>query len=237
MQFMANFKCNHTARSVQEYFTTLHTLGFSQEFLRKHELVFFPQALSLQTAKDFAPWAEIGAQNAYPAFNGAFTGEIGAQALESMSVRTILIGHSERRSLLNESQEFIARKFAFFAKLGFFIVYCVGEPLGVRQQGEKAVQDYLQAQFANIDLEATRVSVEYEPIWAIGTGRSASVREIAQTHTFLRTLTQSPLLYGGSVNADNVREILTISNVNGVLVGSASLDAKSFHTITQNALL
>ena len=237
MQFIANFKCNHTTHSVQEYFTTLGTLGFSQEFLRENELVFFPPFLSLQVAKDFAPFGEIGAQNAYPAYSGAFTGEIGAQALESMGVRTILIGHSERRSLLGESQEFIAEKFAFFARLGFFIVYCVGEPLSVRQSGEKAVQEYLQAQFAGIDLQASRVSVAYEPIWAIGTGASASAAEIAQTHAFLRTLAQNPLLYGGSVNANNAREILSIPNVNGVLVGSASLDAKSFHTITQSVLV
>ncbi|MDL0079664.1 MULTISPECIES: triose-phosphate isomerase [Helicobacter] len=236
MQFMANFKCNHTAHSVQEYFTTLGALGFSQEFLRENELVFFPQALSLQASKDFAPFGEIGVQNAYPAYSGAFTGEIGVQALESMGVRTILIGHSERRVLLNESQEFIAEKFAFFARLGFFIVYCVGEPLSVRKQGEKAVQEYLQAQFAGIDVESTRVSVAYEPIWAIGTGRSASVQEIAQTHAFLRTLVQNPLLYGGSVNASNAKEILSIPNVNGVLVGSASLDAKSFYAITQSVL-
>lgn len=243
MQFMANFKCNHTAHSVQAYFAQFNNYRFSSDFLGQHEIVFFPPALALQAAVDHAQF-EIGAQNAYPTRSGAYTGEIGLEALESLHIRTILLGHSERRTLLGESQEFIAEKFQYFARHGFRVVYCIGEPLSVRERGEGAVQAYLRAQFDGVmesmeeilgssGRNPARVSVAYEPIWAIGTGVSASVADIASTHAFLRTLTCAPLLYGGSVNAINAREILSLPNVNGVLVGSAALDPKSFYDITQ----
>lgn len=243
MQFMANFKCNHTAHSVQAYFARFNSYRFSHDFLQQHEIVFFPPALALQAAMDHARF-EMGAQNAYPARSGAYTGEIGVEALESLRIRTILLGHSERRTLLGESQEFIAEKFRYFARQGFRVVYCIGEPLCVRERGESAVRAYLRAQFDGVmesmeemlgsaGRNRARVSVAYEPIWAIGTGVSASVADIESTHAFLRTLTCAPLLYGGSVNASNAREILAISHVDGVLVGSAALDPKSFYDITQ----
>lgn len=252
MQFMANFKCNHTAHSVQAYFTHFNRFRFSREFMDRHEIVFFPPALALQAALDHADLARftIGAQNAYPARSGAYTGEIGLEALESMHIGTILLGHSERRMLLGESQELIARKFAFFSQQGFRVVYCIGEPLSVRERGDIAVQEYLRAQFEGVaeiieemiggarldsgDSRYARVSVAYEPIWAIGTGVSAKSADIESTHAFLRTLTAAPLLYGGSVNASNAREILSLPNVNGVLVGSAALEPKSFYDITQS---
>ncbi|UFH59041.1 triose-phosphate isomerase [Sulfurovum mangrovi] len=223
MIFAANFKTNHTRSSTKAYFDTL-----SQKIAAKKsgdKVYVFPPATALDHYEgDFT----LGAQNAYPAQKGAFTGEIGLEQLEEFSVKTLLIGHSERRELLGESQEKVAEKFDFFKAQGFEIIYCIGEPLEVRQEGDAAVNAYLLAQFEGIDTGYENLIVAYEPIWAIGTGRSATIEEIASTHQALRKAVACPLLYGGSANPDNIREIASIDNVDGVLVGSASLDAEKF---------
>lgn len=223
MIFAANFKTNHTRSSTKAYFDTL-----SQKIAAKKsgdKVYVFPPATALDHYEgDFT----LGAQNAYPAQKGAFTGEIGLEQLEEFSVKTLLIGHSERRELLGESQEKVAEKFDFFKAQGFEIIYCIGEPLEVRQEGDAAVNSYLLAQFEGIDTGYENLIVAYEPIWAIGTGRSATIEEIASTHQALRKAVACPLLYGGSANPDNIREIASIDNVDGVLVGSASLDAEKF---------
>ncbi|MBD3791144.1 MAG: triose-phosphate isomerase [Campylobacterales bacterium] len=223
MIFAANFKTNHTRSSTKAYFDTL-----SQKIAAKKsgdKVYVFPPATALDHYEgDFT----LGVQNAYPAQKGAFTGEIGLEQLEEFSVKTILVGHSERRELLGESQEKVAEKFDFFKAEGFEIIYCIGEPLEVRQAGDEAVSAYLLAQFEGIDTAYEKLIVAYEPIWAIGTGRSATTEEIASTHQTLRKAISCPLLYGGSANPDNIKEIASIENVDGVLVGSASLDAEKF---------
>jgi len=170
----------------------------------------------------------IGAQNAYPTQNGAYTGEIGVEQLEEFGIKTILIGHSERREHLGESQEKVAQKFSFFKEQGYEILYCIGEPLEIREKGDEFVMEYLLAQFDGIDIGYKKLTIAYEPIWAIGTGRSATVEEIASTHEALKKTVQKPLLYGGSVNAANIEEITSIRGVDGVLVGSASLNVDNF---------
>jgi triosephosphate isomerase len=188
----------------------------------------FPPATALNSYEgDFT----VGAQNAYPAQNGAYTGEIGVEQLEEFGIKTILIGHSERREHLRESQEIVAQKFTFFKEQGFEIIYCIGEPLEIREKGDEAVIEYLLAQFDGIDISYKDLIVAYEPIWAIGTGRSATVEEITSTHTSLKQTVQKPLLYGGSVKPGNIKEITGIRGVDGVLVGSASLDAENFATM------
>ena len=120
-------------------------------------------------------------------------------------------------------------KFAFFQEQGFEIIYCIGEPLEIREKGFEAVMKYLLAQFDGIDINYDKVIVAYEPIWAIGTGRSATVEEISSTHRALKkAINEKPLLYGGSAKPANIKEITSIAGVDGVLVGSASLDAGSF---------
>ncbi len=226
MIFAANFKANHTRATTKHYIEVL-----TQKLLAKKsgDLVYiFPPATALD---GFEGAFTLGAQNAYPAVNGAYTGEIGLEQLEEFGINTILIGHSERRQLLGETQEFIAKKFRFFQEKGFTILYCIGEPLEIRERGDEVVMKHLLSQFEGIDLGYEKLIVAYEPIWAIGTGRSATVREIASTHEALRQTIKKPLLYGGSVNADNIKEISEISFVDGVLVGSASLDADRFASL------
>ncbi len=170
----------------------------------------------------------IGVQNAYPAQNGAYTGEITLEQLEEFEIKTILIGHSERRHVLGETQQQIAEKFRFFVDKGFVIVYCVGEPLSVRKEGEDVLLSYVEDQFEGIDLTYPDLIVAYEPVWAIGTGLTPTMEEIASVHASLRQKTTVPLLYGGSVKVDNVQSIMELDNVDGVLVGSASLSAHDF---------
>ncbi|WP_373032012.1 triose-phosphate isomerase [Sulfurovum sp.] len=223
MIFAANFKTNHTRASTEKYIEALKEKLLAKK--SEDQVYIFPPATALDTyIGDFT----IGAQNAYPAQNGAFTGEIGTEQLEEFDIKTILIGHSERREHLGESQDNVAQKFAFFKDQGYEILYCIGEPLEIREEGEEAVMEYLLAQFDGIDITYKNLIIAYEPIWAIGTGRSATVEEIASTHKALKQTVQKPLLYGGSVKPINIKEIMEIRGVDGVLVGSASLSVESF---------
>jgi triosephosphate isomerase len=223
MIFAANFKTNHTRASTEKYIESLKEKLLAKK--PEDKVYIFPPATALNSYEgDFT----VGAQNAYPTQNGAYTGEIGIEQLEEFGIKTILIGHSERREHLGESQEIIAQKFAFFKEQGYEILYCIGEPLEIREEGNEAVMEYLLAQFDGIDISYKDLIIAYEPIWAIGTGRSATVEEIASTHESLKKTVQKPLLYGGSVKPANIKEITDIRGVDGVLVGSASLDAESF---------
>ena len=223
MIFAANFKTNHTRSSTAAYMEQLSQTVASKR--PEDRVLVFPPATALDRYEgDFT----VGTQNAYPVRNGAVTGEIGLEQLEEFDIKTILIGHSERRELLGESQETVAKKFSFFKEHGFEIIYCIGEPLEVREAGEEAVKAYLFAELEGIDIAYDKLIVAYEPIWAIGTGRSAEREEIASTHALLRRKLSCSLLYGGSVKPSNIAEITAIDNVDGVLVGSAALDVKSF---------
>jgi triosephosphate isomerase len=223
MIFAANFKMNHTRATTKAYLETL-----AQKLVSKRgedRVLIFPPATALDVySGDFT----VGAQNAYMAEKGAYTGEIGLEQLEEFGIKTILIGHSERRDILGESQELIAKKFSYFKTQGFEIVYCIGEVLEIREKGEEAVMSHLLSQFEGIDLSYEKLIIAYEPIWAIGTGRSATTEEISSTHTSLKKHFDRPLLYGGSVKPANIKEITAIESVDGVLVGSASLDVESF---------
>ena len=220
----ANFKMHKTRKEVKEYLDELKNIKFNGVRVA----VFPPQTALFEDEI-------VGAQNAYPAINGAYTGEIGLEQLNEFNIKRVLIGHSERRHILNESQEFIAKKFEFFKENNFEIFYCIGEPLEVRKQGIEAVVEYLKAQFKGIDLEYDKLIVAYEPVWAIGTGVSAKLEEIKQTHEEIRKFTSKPILYGGSVKLNNIKEILAIENVDGVLVGSASLDIATFKEMIEIA--
>lgn len=224
MIYAANFKTNHTRKSTELY---LKTLNESLRAKRPEDKVYvFPPLTALDEYEgDFT----IGVQNAYPVQNGAFTGEVGLEQLDEFGIKTILIGHSERREMMDEDQEKVAEKFAFFKDHDFEIIYCIGEPLHIREKGFEAVMQYLLAQFDGIDISYDNLTIAYEPIWAIGTGRSATVEEISTTHRALKkAINDIPLLYGGSAKPSNIQEIASIAGVDGVLVGSASLDADSF---------
>ena len=224
MIYAANFKTNHTRKSTREYISKLELQLFKKK--PKDRVYIFPPLTALG---DFhSRNITVGVQNAYPVNNGAFTGEVGIEQLAEFNINTILIGHSERRDTIGESQEQVAKKFTFSKEQNFEIIYCIGESLEIREQGISAVMEHLISQFDGIDTTYNNFVVAYEPIWAIGTGRSATVEEITQTHNALKKVINRPLLYGGSVKGANIAEISAIKSVDGVLVGGASLKTETF---------
>lgn len=225
MIFAANLKCNHTRESFREYAEILNSnLDQSDDVL-----VFPPFSAYKKANYKF----RLGAQNFYPCESGAFTGEIGKAMLDEFGVRTVLIGHSERREILNEREEFLRAKFEFAAKNRWDIIYCVGENLATNEANQ--TKEFLKNQLKNIDLNYENLYIAYEPIWAIGTGKSASNEQIEEILNFIANLTKAPLLYGGSVNAKNISQIAKISSCNGVLVGTASWDAYNFLNLIKEA--
>jgi len=230
MRFIANFKTNHTRETTTKY---IEDLNNELKNIDCSNILIFPPSTALQKGKEKI---EVGVQNAYPILNGAYTGEIGVEQLKEFDINQILIGHSERREILKESQEFITQKFNFFMEQNFEIIYCIGEPLEVREKGEDALFEYLFSQFKGIDTNYSKLTVAYEPIWAIGTGVSATKQDIELVHNRLKEKFDLPLLYGGSVKVDSISEIASIDSVDGVLVGSASLDAKGFSNLIKKGL-
>jgi len=225
MIIAANFKTNHTRASTKAYMDKLS--WFVKKEAISDDVLVFPTATSLDSF-NYHDKLRVGVQNAYPTVKGSFTGEIGLEQIDEFGIKTILIGHSERRHVLGESQEEIAKKFAFYAEAGFEIVYCVGEPKEVREEGIESVMTYNLSQFEGIDTNYENLIIAYEPVWAIGTGLTASNEQIEETLGELKKHVSKPLLYGGSVKVANTKEILEIKNCEGILVGTASWDVDAF---------
>ncbi|MBC8238360.1 MAG: triose-phosphate isomerase [Helicobacteraceae bacterium] len=230
MIIAANLKTNLTRKETSAYVEEL------ESYIKAHkisqEVLVFPAASSLN---EHNGEVIVGAQNAYPTNNGAFTGEIGLDHLNEFSIKTILIGHSERRHILGETQEALVAKFNFYKEQGFKIVYCVGEPLEKREAGKDEMMEYIASQYEGIDTGYENLIIAYEPVWAIGTGLTPTLEDIQEIHTDLKEKSHAPLLYGGSVKINNAKEVLQLQNVDGILVGSAALYAEHFCSMIQFA--
>lgn len=227
----SNFKTNHTRKSTALFVNEINT--FLKENAISSELIVFPTATSLdkfETEKNFT----IGAQNAYGVDKGSFTGEIGTCQLDEFDIKTILIGHSERRHILGETQEEIAKKYEFYSALGYKIVYCIGEPLEVKEQGLEKTLEYIYEQLVGIDVNYENLILAYEPVWAIGTGVTATSEDITSVHKVIKEKIDKPLLYGGSVKVNNVRDICSLEAVDGALIGTASWNVEDFKQIIEN---
>ena len=230
MIIAANFKTNLTRKQTMEHIQSLES--FLDENSVAQEVLVFPATTSLDS---HSGKVIVGAQNAYAAVNGAFTGEIGVEQLEEFGIKTILIGHSERRHVLGETQEELVKKFNFYKELGFKIVYCVGEPLEIREAGYEPMMEYISAQYEGIDTEYENLIIAYEPVWAIGTGLTPTLEDIESVHLALKEKSKAPLLYGGSVKVKNADEVLRLKSVDGVLVGGASLIVEDFSKMCEFA--
>ncbi len=228
MIIAANLKTNLTRHNTALYIEEVERCAQKSS----QEVLVFPAISSLDY---FETKVEVGTQNAYPTVNGAFTGEIGLEQLDEFGIKTILIGHSERRHILGESQEFIAQKFTYFKEQGFKIVYCVGEPKDVREAGREEMLEYIAAQYEGIDTSYANLIIAYEPVWAIGTGLTPTLEDIEVVYSELKKKSPAPLLYGGSVKVNNIKDVLQVKNVDGVLVGSAALYAEHFCTMIEYA--
>ena len=231
MIIASNFKTNHTRQSTALFVNEVN------DYIKKNnissEVFVFPTATSLDSFEVVSNFS-IGAQNAYPIVTGSFTGEIGTSQLDEFGIKTILIGHSERRHILGETQAQIAAKYEFYKNLGYKIIYCVGEPLVVYNFGLKKTLEYIYDQLIGIDTTYENLILAYEPVWAIGTGLTATTEDIQNVHNSIKEKISKPLLYGGSVKVENVREICQIPNVDGALIGTASWKKEDFIQILEN---
>jgi triosephosphate isomerase (TIM) len=172
------------------------------------------------------------AQNVHWEPEGAFTGEISAPLLLELGVTGSLVGHSERRQYFGETDEDVARRTEAALAAGLGVIACVGETLEQREADE--TEDVLRRQVSVLTAHE-RLVIAYEPVWAIGTGRTATPEIAQDAHSFIKSLLDAPVLYGGSVKPDNAAELLAQPDVDGALVGGASLDVDSFRAICQAA--
>ena len=211
------------------------------------EIIVFVPFTALEKASEAMSaieGASTGAENMYPALEGAFTGEISPAMIKACGASWVLTGHSERRHILGESDDFVGEKTAFALANGLRVMLCIGETLEEREAGllrnvlERQLKLGLKGVAADTPVES--LAIAYEPVWAIGTGKTATTEDIVETHAICRELMReilgdkadkTPLLYGGSVKPANAGSILALDNVDGVLVGGASLTADSFTQI------
>jgi triosephosphate isomerase len=198
------------------------------------DVVVCPPFVSLAAAAQALAGTEIGvfAQNCHWASDGAFTGEVSAPMLLELGVYGTLVGHSERRQYFGETDETVGQRARAALDAGLHVIACIGETLDEREAGR--TEEVLRRQLSVLEPDDNLV-VAYEPVWAIGTGRSATPDMVQQGHEFVRTLIDAPVLYGGSVKPENAAELLARAAVDGALVGGAALDLDSFAAICRAA--
>jgi triosephosphate isomerase len=211
------------------------------------DMAVFPSFVHLQQVESLLAETTIalGAQNFYLGATGAFTGEVSAPMLAEYGCQYVLVGHSERRQVFNESLDLITEKFKAALQFGLKPILCVGETLAEREQGKtsQVIQEQLVSVIHAAGIEAfAKAIIAYEPVWAIGTGLTATPSQAQEVHEFIRNeiakfevdvANRMRILYGGSVKADNAAGLFAMPDIDGGLVGGASLDAKSFLAICQ----
>jgi len=222
----ANWKMHHGPAA---------TAAFCTE-LRDHELdgvdvVVCPPFASLAIAVQLLAGTEIGvaAQNVHWENDGAYTGEVSPPMLRELGVYGAIVGHSERREYFGESDETTAKRARAALAAGLFVIACVGETESEREAGE--TEAVLRRQIAALGDADDRLVVAYEPVWAIGTGTTATPELAQEAHALIKSLLDVPVLYGGSVKPENAAELLAEPDVDGALVGRASLDVESLVSI------
>ena len=203
------------------------------------EIVLAPthNALALVAKKIAGTKLMLGAQDCFWEGKGAYTGEVSPRELSELGCKYVLVGHSERRQNLGETDDMVAKKLKAVLANGMTPVLCVGETLEERNSGrtEEILKREVASAILNVDLKKKNAVVAYEPIWAIGTGRSASSADVQSAHKFIKNMVgaNTRIIYGGSVNSKNMKELLTIPEVSGALVGGASLSAKEFEALVK----
>jgi triosephosphate isomerase (TIM) len=205
-------------------------LGLREQELDGVDVVVCPPYVSLAVAVQLLAGTEIGvaAQNVHWESEGAYTGEISASMLQELGVYGAIVGHSERRQFFGETDDTAGKRTRATLDAGMFVIACVGETEEERERGE--TEAVLRRQLSVLEPDDNLV-VAYEPVWAIGTGKTATPEIAQEAHAFIKTLLDVPVLYGGSVKPDNAAELLGQPAVDGALVGGASLALDSFLAI------
>lgn len=239
-----NWKCNGTVQFIKDFVgETLNKAEFDQN---KVEVVIAPISIHIASVKALLSGnIKVSAQNMTATGNGAFTGEISGDQLKDFDIEWVLIGHSERRTLFNESNELVAQKIQKAQDIGLNAIVCLGESL--EQREAEQTNDHLKSQLDAIKGSVSdwkRIVLAYEPIWAIGTGKTATPEIAEAAHAYIRSwLSENVseevaahvrIQYGGSVNAKNCESLIQQPNIDGFLVGGASLKP-DFNTIISAA--
>lgn len=238
-----NWKMNGCAKDIIELTNHLNQLIPT---VTESTTVVFPPAIYIPLVNQILENSsiKIGAQNIYPQDSGAYTGEISVPMIKEYNCHYVLVGHSERRHLFHEDENFVAQKFHHVKDHGMIPILCVGETLFERENGqtEQVIAKQLLAVSEKSGTCFSDCIIAYEPVWAIGTGKTASPDQAQEVHQFIRTLVAEinnsdakhlSVLYGGSVNENNARALFAMPDIDGGLVGGASLNAKQFLEIVK----
>jgi triosephosphate isomerase len=243
-----NWKMFKTPAETRTFFEAFRPLVATAEHC---EIVICPPFVDLATAIEAARGAriQIGAQNLYWEKEGAFTGEVSGPMIRAAGATHVIVGHSERRQYFNETDETVLKRTVAALEAGLTPIVCVGERLEHREAGqtETVLSRQCQGGITQLDeRQFSRIVIAYEPVWAIGTGKTATPEMAAGAHRVIRGEMRARygdggaenirILYGGSVKPDNVKSLMAQPEIDGVLVGGASLDAKSFATIVNFSL-
>ena len=235
----ANWKMNMSLKEIDEYFSFFTE---NSNFKENREIFIAPPFVYLDYVKKkiekFSLEFKVGAQNCYFEDKGAYTGEISVKMLLDLNLDFVIVGHSERRNIFNEDDEMLNNKVKKVLYSDLICIFCVGEKLNEREKGKtfEVLKHQLSSGLKDI-INSEKLIIAYEPVWAIGTGKNATVNQIEEAHTFIKEFLNKnvaknlPVLYGGSVKPENITEILSVNNVDGVLVGGASLLAEKFYKI------
>ena len=232
----ANWKMNNLTKDVITFFAEFGgtALKSDNEVIVAPAYPYIPLACALAKNQN----VELASQDVYPKNEGAFTGMVGGKMLEDLGVKAVIIGHSERRRIFGEPLDLIREKVKFVQENGLHLIFCVGETLPERENG--SMFDVLNEQIFsafddNLKLAPEKITIAYEPVWAIGTGVTATPEQAAEMHAFIRKIMKerygygdSRILYGGSVKPENIQGLMRNEDIDGALVGGASLKASSF---------
>lgn len=243
-----NWKMNATYQQGEELLDKI--LKAESQLAAYQQVIFavpFPYLIMAKSEVAEEKNHAIAAQNCYHKKSGAFTGEVSAEMLQSLGIVYCIVGHSERREYFNETNSVLAEKVNILLEYGITPIFCCGETLSIRETGtqntfvEKQLQESL---FHLSDAQVSQLIIAYEPIWAIGTGKTASTAQAQEMHAYLRSVLAKKygkpiandisILYGGSVKGANAKELFSCADVDGGLVGGASLIAEEFVTIIKS---
>ena len=238
----ANWKMNLTFQQGEKLLDDI--LAAAIKLKQHHQVVFavpFPYLLMSRSEVEEEKNYYTAAQNCYHKRNGAFTGEVSAEMLHSLAIPYCIVGHSERREYFNETNAMLAEKLNLCLEYFIIPIFCCGEPLTIRETGTQNQFVETQLKESLFHLSAGKIKdivIAYEPIWAIGTGKTATTAQAQEMHAYIRFIlagqygqdvaNEIPILYGGSVKANNANELFNCPDVDGGLVGGASLVADDF---------
>lgn len=236
----ANWKMNKTILEAKEF---VNAFAPSVSDINDIDIVIAPSFTALFSVAELIKGSNIklSAQNVFYEEKGAYTGEISALMLKDVGCDYVIIGHSERRHYFGEDNEILNKKVKAALRNGLEVIFCIGETLKEREEGktfdvlERQVKEGLR------DIDLSRIVIAYEPVWAIGTGRTASPEQAQEAHAYIRNKLKDlyvaadtvRIIYGGSVTPDNIDDLMACHDVNGALVGGASLKPESFERIVR----